>query len=847
MEPSIELEVEISTRGDHFFATCRRFPGAIGAATSEEAAKSALIESIIAKLEVTNDYSALVSSPHLDPFSHSLTKPKKKSRLIWIAAFATVSLAVLLWCSVFIFEPKESDTVYNAQPVPTAPSIPPPQNTPPPPPDAPPIVRQFEAPLPPRPKDYETVMEDAQSHSISAIETLYVDSIHGVAAAQVRWAQLLLKWGYRREAVAWARRLAESATLMEPDFQAEFSILCLSLRSLSYPPQHLSNYTNQGLRNPAEFPCIKTLLQKARSKSIEACLGLGKFYSFFAGSDNPLKRDDHERASHEWNRKAIDFFLSSNQAESLSYNTLLQVQNLFGNITTPETFNEMAGAKASAAISKMLTNYAPNIAPASSSLNLALEFFKNPPLSTSNRLLESLWTELEQSTKLSPVENKVKAGILYSASLFRSNPEEVIPWIREAFTLNHTESVAASWFVLTHVKKSSGMESVIEVSPEARSLLMAAAEAGELEAQLKMSAEIRNRVADRMKPFKGHQNLNNSRARGEFYLADPELRNLRAEARQWNLRAAKQGSKSAQCELFETLSFETLSGSDALIDNYFWFHVYLHHPPKTEYDFHIFQHVDHVKSWCESMPAISKRIRNELGADPEKLETEARAFKPSLEIATGEPDFPIRIPSSGTAFFVAPNLVVTNAHVVQDYQAAYLVLPSGARVSAMVLKIDANNDLALLQTKSYESSNWLVLEESTEADLADEVFTIGFPNPEIQGKEPKYTDGRISSVSGMGDDPTFYQVTIPVQPGNSGGPLVNRHGQVIGVVTSKLADIATFQTTGSIPQNVNYAVKIPYLVPMLAKLQIPHPPTDISQNNVDKVAASVALIVTGLD
>src|ERR1039458_4939465 len=82
--------------------------------------------------------------------------------------------------------------------------------------------------------------------------------------------------------------------------------------------------------------------------------------------------------------------------------------------------------------------------------------------------------------------------------------------------------------------------------------------------------------------------------------------------------------------------------------------------------------------------------------------------------------------------------------------------------------------------------------------MGDTVFTIGFPNPEIQGVEPKLTRGEISSMAGVQDNPRYYQISVPVQPGNSGGALVDECGNAVGVVTSRLDDVATYQESGAL-------------------------------------------------
>ena len=96
------------------------------------------------------------------------------------------------------------------------------------------------------------------------------------------------------------------------------------------------------------------------------------------------------------------------------------------------------------------------------------------------------------------------------------------------------------------------------------------------------------------------------------------------------------------------------------------------------------------------------------------------------------------------------------------------------------------------------------------ADIGDAVFTLGFPTPDILGKEVKYSEGVINSLSGLQGDSTYFQISVPIQPSNSGGPLVNQDGDVVGIVTSTAAVEFFYKTTGAFPQNVNWAVKGAY-------------------------------------
>ena len=102
--------------------------------------------------------------------------------------------------------------------------------------------------------------------------------------------------------------------------------------------------------------------------------------------------------------------------------------------------------------------------------------------------------------------------------------------------------------------------------------------------------------------------------------------------------------------------------------------------------------------------------------------------------------------------------------------------------------------------------------------LGCQVFTIGFPKTSIMGKNPKVTNGIISALSGIYDDPRMLQTTVAIQSGNSGGPLVNMEGEVVGIVTGKLSAVKMFKWTGDLPQNVNYAIKVSYISSMLSSI-----------------------------
>ena len=95
------------------------------------------------------------------------------------------------------------------------------------------------------------------------------------------------------------------------------------------------------------------------------------------------------------------------------------------------------------------------------------------------------------------------------------------------------------------------------------------------------------------------------------------------------------------------------------------------------------------------------------------------------------------------------------------------------------------------------------------------VYTVGYPMPSELGSRAKISEGIVNSQTGIEDDIRMFQMSVPIQPGNSGGPLLNSQGQVVGVVTSTLNNRYFLVKKGVVPQNVNFAVKINYALPLI--------------------------------
>jgi TPR repeat protein len=197
----------------------------------------------------------------------------------------------------------------------------------------------------------------------------------------------------------------------------------------------------------------------------------------------------------------------------------------------------------------------------------------------------------------------------------------------------------------------------------------------------------------------------------------------------------------------------------------------------------------------------------------------ASAFQPRLALETANEFVPSSAAmdfaptSSGTGFFITEDgFLVTNEHVVKAANEIRLVTSAGL-IDAKVVTVDEANDLALL--KAVGSFRPLPITSSRSVKMGSTVSTVGFPNINLQGFAPKFAKGEIAALSGANDDPKYFQISVPVQPGNSGGALLDERGNVVGVVSAKLSVREAIAKTGEIPENVNYAVKSSLLLSFL--------------------------------
>lgn len=163
--------------------------------------------------------------------------------------------------------------------------------------------------------------------------------------------------------------------------------------------------------------------------------------------------------------------------------------------------------------------------------------------------------------------------------------------------------------------------------------------------------------------------------------------------------------------------------------------------------------------------------------------------------------------SFGTGFFVSDKgHIVTNAHVAGRCSTIHTARWGKARL----LHLDKENDLAILRLIDRKKRPKALLLSQQQTRLGQDIVALGYPLPSIlslDADDMSVTTGVVSRLSGLGGDRRLLVISAPVQQGNSGGPLVNKNGEVIGVVTAKLDASYMLEATGDIPQNVNFAVK----------------------------------------
>ncbi len=191
--------------------------------------------------------------------------------------------------------------------------------------------------------------------------------------------------------------------------------------------------------------------------------------------------------------------------------------------------------------------------------------------------------------------------------------------------------------------------------------------------------------------------------------------------------------------------------------------------------------------------------------------------------------------SSGTGFAVGNgSSVITNFHVVDGCKSVRIANAGTGQIKIL----DRRNDIAVVQPDR-PIDRPLRFRSADQLKPGEEIIVIGFPLKGLLSSAPTVTTGIVSSLAGLRDDLTRFQISAPVQPGNSGGPVLDRAGNVVGMVVSKLNVLRIARMTGDIPQNVNFAIPVSIITSVLADNSVKY---QVGMSDGEK---SIAEVVSG--
>ena len=186
---------------------------------------------------------------------------------------------------------------------------------------------------------------------------------------------------------------------------------------------------------------------------------------------------------------------------------------------------------------------------------------------------------------------------------------------------------------------------------------------------------------------------------------------------------------------------------------------------------------------------------------------------------------------TGTGFAISNTYIATNYHVVESAKTIVIKTSLGESYNGELVSSDQNNDIAIIKLTNYNLQSDIPYSiKNSISDVGEQIFVLGYPLTTSMGNEVKLTTGVISSKTGFQGDISLYQISAPIQPGNSGGPLFDDQGNLIGIISSKHKNV----------ENVGYAVKSLYLINLIdctLEMEKPHKNTLASLPLPQKVKA----------
>jgi hypothetical protein len=291
-------------------------------------------------------------------------------------------------------------------------------------------------------------------------------------------------------------------------------------------------------------------------------------------------------------------------------------------------------------------------------------------------------------------------------------------------------------------------------------------------------------------------------ALSQIYMEGKGVPKNSKKAAYWCKRAAEQGYVPAQGKI-GAFYFKGLGIPKNYIHAYSWFSLVA-----AQGDENAKNLMDYIEEQLSEEQIIQAQ---ELAAEIQHEIDNQADFKKSQHSMQKK-----KVIGSGTGFFITENGYILTCHHVIKHASEIKIKLDENIYTAKIIRKDSKNDLALLKIDGSFSA--LAFSPDRSAKMGQNVFTIGYPNPLLQGVNAKFTDGSINSLTGAQDDLRLYQTSIPVQPGNSGGAMLDEKGNILGVIIAMLDAKTAFNSSGSLPQNVNYAIKKVYAQAMIDTL-----------------------------
>jgi S1-C subfamily serine protease len=258
-------------------------------------------------------------------------------------------------------------------------------------------------------------------------------------------------------------------------------------------------------------------------------------------------------------------------------------------------------------------------------------------------------------------------------------------------------------------------------------------------------------------------------------------------------------------------------------------------------------------------------ILRDSGWGPEEFDfrcvnyTEPQQVQAKKEPTPQPPEEPTPQSGSGSGFFVSKmGHVITNAHVVKNCNKVTIGDNANKQVPAELINTDRSNDLALLKLSTLEmasaesqsliqklgivivplAANGLLRNEDVR--LGEKVLVAGYPFGDVFSNTIKVTSGIVSATRGAGDDSGQFQLDAAVQPGNSGGPIYDSGGNIVGVVISQLDKLKMAKAIGSLPENVNFGIKASTVRQFLISSGLPSKKSERTEEKSTEQLAEIA-------